>query len=110
MAREPFHGFGHNHLSKKQFYYFDNMEIAVLGWGSLVWEPKRRDARLRTKGYWYNDGPFLPIEYARISGNNELTLVIHPKARRVRTLWIYSLYHNLNGAIRNLQKREGIRL
>ena len=46
------------------------MKIAVLGWGSLIWDPKELDAN----NEWNNDGPFLPIEFARISNNGRLTL------------------------------------
>jgi hypothetical protein len=48
--------------------------IAVIGWGSLIWCP----GILRTKSRWHSDGPALPIEFARISGDNRLSLVIHP--------------------------------
>ena len=82
------------------------MKIAFLGWGSLIWDPRE----LKVKGWWKKDGPFLPIEYARISKDGRLTLVIHPKVKRVRTLWTYSSYNNIHKAIRNLRMREGIKL
>lgn len=81
------------------------MKIAVLGWGSLIWQPRK----LRIKGRWMNDGPHLPIEHARISNGKRLTLVLHPRVKRVRTLWAYSSYNNLQKAIRNLRKREEIK-
>ena len=63
--------------------------IACLGWGSLVWDP--RD--LPCRGGWHNDGPLLPIEFARASGGKKsdpaekITLVICPDRPRVRTYW-----------------------
>lgn len=80
------------------------MDIAFLGWGSLVWDKRE----LKIKGRWKFDGPFLPIEYARKSSRGRLTLVLHPGAKRVRTLWVYSVYNNNHKAIRNLRDREGI--
>ena len=80
------------------------MRIAVLGWGSLIWNP--RD--LRIAGGWQPDGPFLPIEFARISatGPPRLTLVLRQDADRVRTLWAQSALDKLDDAIKNLAKRE----
>lgn len=49
------------------------MAIAILGWGSLIWCP----GNLRIRGPWRHDGPVLPIEFARISADGRLTLVVH---------------------------------
>ncbi len=38
------------------------MKIAILGWGSLIWD--RRD--LQIAGDWQQGGPVLPIEFSRI--------------------------------------------
>ena len=76
--------------------------------GSLIPHLEKRGVRLRISGRWNKNGPFLPIEYARISSNGELTLVLHPGVRGVRTLWAYSAFQNLNKAIKNLRDREGI--
>ena len=48
------------------------MKIAILGWGSLIWNPRI----LKVAGDWTLDGPTLPIEFSRISDNDRLTLVI----------------------------------
>lgn len=40
-------------------------KIAVIGWGSLIWCPKG----LKIRDKWKNDGPKLPIEFARISSH-----------------------------------------
>ncbi|MFZ7137859.1 MAG: hypothetical protein ACOWW1_05525 [archaeon] len=78
------------------------MKIAVLGWGSLFWDPRM----LKMSGEWKNDGPCLPIEFARVSSFNRLTLVIHPGVPCVKTLWINSACEDLRDAIQNLADRE----
>ena len=81
------------------------MLIAVLGCGSLVWDPRC----LRVKKPWYEDGPWLPIEYARKSDDGRLTLVIFPQAAEVQTLWAESTYDTLTEARKNLRSREKTR-
>jgi|GEM_PF-173074 len=82
------------------------MRIAILGWGSLVWDPRE----LQVRGRWNDDGPLLPIEFARISSHGRLTLVLHSGVDNVRTLWAYSGYEDLNPARENLREREGTSL
>src|SRR5437870_1628490 len=82
----------------------DYMQIAVIGWGSLIWCP----GCLRIKSRWHCDGPALPIEFARISGDKRLTLVIHPGSPEEttpdqRTYWALSELENLTAARKNLQ-------
>jgi hypothetical protein len=78
------------------------MEIAFLGWGSLVWDPRG----LIIKGEWHNDGPFLPIEFMRLSSGGRITLVIHPDAEEVQTLWAYADFDDIDDARENLRARE----
>ena len=78
------------------------MEIAFLGWGSLIWDPND----LRIRGDWSNDGPFLPIEFMRLSAGGRMTLVIHPDAEDVQTLWVHADFEDLDDAIENLRARE----
>lgn len=54
----------------------------------------------------------MPIEFARISGDKRLTLVIHPGSPEEptpdqRTYWAFSELENLTAARKNLQAREG---
>ena len=81
------------------------MNIAFLGWGSLVWNP----GDLLVRGEWFKDGPFLPIEFCRQSDNGRLTLVISPRKPELRTLWALSSTAKLEEAIKSLQEREDLR-
>lgn len=81
------------------------MKIACLGWGSLIWNPKE----LLTKGEWFNDGPYLPIEFARKSNDGRLTLVITKDAEPIQTLWVLMNTENLEIAKRSLMVREDIK-
>ena len=78
------------------------MKIAFLGWGSLIWCP--RDLQIR--GEWHRDGPFLPVEFARISGDGRLTLVLYPNANSVQVRWAYAEVNSLDKAVGNLLQRE----
>jgi hypothetical protein len=78
------------------------MKIVFLGWGSLIWCP----CDLKIRGEWHRDGPCLPVEFARISENRRLTLVLYPDADRVQVLWAYAEVNNLDEAIESLRKRE----
>jgi hypothetical protein len=79
------------------------MQIAVIGWGSLIWCP----GSLQIKTKWHADGPPLPIEFARKSEDGRLTLVIHPCSRNVQTYWAMSAFDTLDKARKNLCEREG---
>ena len=81
------------------------MKTAILGWGSLIWQPKelKFDANIG----WKENGPVLPIEFARISKDGRLTLVITPNGTEVPTLYSVSCFDSLVLAVLNLKKREG---
>lgn len=79
------------------------MKIAILGWGSLIWDPRE----LEICGSWQKDGPLLPIEFARVSGDGRLTLVLDSKAVNVQTLWVLSSCTDLSKARKSLATREG---
>jgi len=80
--------------------------IACLAWGSLVWDTGEHPLPLRTK--WKNDGPELPIEFARISDsrNGALTLVLFPKVAPSKTLWAEMELKTISEAIGVLSHRE----
>jgi hypothetical protein len=79
------------------------MKIAVLGWGSLIWN----QAELKIiDNKWNKDGPILPIEFARISQDGRLTLVIKPNWKEVTTQYAVSAFEQLNQALENLMVRE----
>lgn len=80
------------------------MKIAILGWGSLIWEPK--DLNFDSSFGWRTDGPVLPIEFSRISNDGRLTLVITADGTNVPTLFTTSEAGSLQEAIRNLSQRE----
>src|SRR6266853_6170829 len=81
----------------------NHMQISVVGWGSLIWCP----GCLRIKSRWHSDGPALPIEFARISRDKRLTLVIQSGSPEQRTYWALSEFGDLKVARENLQAREG---
>lgn len=81
------------------------MRIAILGWGSLIWEPG--DLPLQTD--WIMGGPQLPLEFSRASTSRDgaLTLVIDPKnGTMVQTRYAISERSVLPEAIEDLRKRE----
>lgn len=78
------------------------MNIAIIGWGSLIWRPDT----LSMIGEWQKDGPFLPIEFARISRDNRLTLVLRKNSTPIQTLWCRSAFEDLDEARQNLGERE----
>lgn len=81
------------------------MKIAILGWGSLVWNPKL--LQYNTTFGWQNDGPMLPLEFSRISKDFRLTLVLEPTAKLVQSLYAISTNTTMEEAILNLAVREG---
>lgn len=80
------------------------MTIACLGWGSLIWDP--RDLPLA--GDWKNDGPELPLEFARQSADGRMTLVVVHHDEPVPTLWAPLAVSNLGAGIEALGMREGV--
>jgi hypothetical protein len=79
------------------------VKIAVLAWGSLVWDPRE----LRTAAAFAPNGPLLPIEFCRISSDGRLTLVIDKAVGDLcRTYSAPSVFTSLDTAIENLRERE----
>jgi len=84
------------------------MTIAILGWGSLIKEPRE----LPIEGEWQSDGPKLSIEFSRISRKGKragcLTLVIDETSQsEITTLYVLSTRNDLSKAIDDLRIREG---
>ncbi len=82
--------------------YDPSVRIAVVGWGSLIWHP----ASLRVSTRWRRDGPRLPVEFARISKDGRLTLVIRPGSEDQTTYWAVSELTALDEARNNVRARE----
>lgn len=80
------------------------MKIGIIAWGSLVYD---WGALKIENDKWFNDGPELPIEFARISKNKRLTLVIYPAFDKVKAHYSISTLSSISDAIKNLAEREG---
>lgn len=85
--------------------------IAILGWGSLIWEDRPEFDAWR--GYWCFDGPNLQLEFSRISKTRQgaLTLVIDRKhGTPCKVAYALSRRRNPEDAICDLRCREGTSL
>lgn len=85
------------------------MRIALLGWGSLIWEPGNLEGHMR--GGWKIGGPQLPLEFSRKSTKRKgaLTLVIDTEhGQRCSTRFITSARRKLDKAITDIKEREGV--
>jgi hypothetical protein len=81
--------------------------VALLGWGSLLWEGG--DAFDAAHGPWQYDGPYLKIEFSRVSTSRcgALTLVIDAEnGVPVCVAWCLSRRQTISEAIEDLSKRE----
>ena len=84
------------------------MKIAILGWGSLLWEGGEEFDRWH--GTWHEDGPILKLEFSRISEKRlgALTLVIDEQhGSPVTVAWCLSKRSRLEDAVCDLRCREG---
>ena len=82
--------------------------IAILGWGSLLWD-KRADFD-RWHDPWRDDGPLLKLEFSRISSSRKgaLTLVLDPcHGLPNKVAFAISRRSGLDEALADLQQREG---
>lgn len=80
--------------------------IAILGWGSLLWDAHPFDA---LHGSWQDDGPILKIEFSRISKSRSgaLTLVLDPVNGALNQVaYCLSKRSNLFQAVEDLKLRE----
>ena len=83
------------------------MKIAILGWGSLIWDQQELP---KVKGAWVKGGPALPIEFSRVSESRGgiLTLVIDPRnGIDAATKFAVSSRRDILDAVCDLRTREG---
>jgi len=79
------------------------MNFICLGWGSLIWDPQS----LPVIGTWSEDGPSLPLEFARESRDGRMTLVIVDDLPPIPTLWTRLAVASIEEAVQALLEREG---
>ncbi|WP_439213775.1 hypothetical protein [Duffyella gerundensis] len=80
------------------------MNIACLGWGSLIWKTEA----LPVEGSWLTDGPQVPIEFSRVSDGGELSTAICLNGATVPVLWARLATDSLPAACEALRQREQI--
>ena len=84
------------------------MDIAVIGYGSLIWDLD--DLAPKVTGAWQRGaGPAMPVEFARVSPkrNQALVLVIHEDVPAPSpTSYVMSTRGSLDAAIEDLAARE----
>ena len=87
------------------------MRIAILGWGSLLWDPHSDfDSQHNS---WQSDGPCLSLEFCRVSKSRKggLTLVLDTThGNSCRVAYAYSKRINPDDSICDLGCREGTSL
>src|SRR6266508_3620988 len=86
------------------------MRIAILAWGSLLWDKDQSKPFDRWHGPWQFDGPSLRLEFSRVSKSRlrALTLVLDSiNGSRCRVAWCLSKRDEPEDAICDLCCREG---
>lgn len=85
--------------------------IAILGWGSLLWDTRPKFLSFTDQcGLWQRGGPSLPLEFSRISKSRggALTLVIDPdNGTETIVSYCVSARTRSSDAIEDLRVREG---
>ena len=84
------------------------MNIAILGWGSLLWD--KRISFDEQHYDWKSDGPYLKLEFSRISKSRQgaLTLVLDAEnGNHCQVSYTLSKRLNPYEAIDDLRRREG---
>lgn len=85
-----------------------SLRIAILGWGSLLWEARTEFDQWH--GKWHPGGPTLRLEFSRVSKTRlgALTLVIDEKhGTPTSVVWCHSKRTSLEDAVCDLRCREG---
>jgi len=91
------------------------MKIAILGWGSLLWDSRPEFASFQKQHEsWKDDGPTLRLEFSRISSSRKgaLTLVLEtePNGTLCQVAYAASKRDNLDDVRCDLRYREGTEL
>ncbi|MGA2966961.1 MAG: hypothetical protein ABSD64_12170 [Terriglobales bacterium] len=83
------------------------IKIAILGWGSLLWEGGPEFDKWIEKP-WQYDGPKLKIEFSRVSESRHgaLTLVIDDHGSSTPVAWCLSKRAKLEDVVADLRCRE----
>lgn len=87
------------------------MNIAILGWGSLLWDKRPEFDEQHEE--WQFDGPSLKIEFSRVSKtrNGALTLVLDTKnGKECQVAYALSKRKTPDDAICDVRSREGTTL
>ena len=92
-------------ISEKTTAEDGKLRISILAWGSLVWD--RKDLAIGAD--FAPAGPWLPVEFCRVSRDGCLTLVIDEAfGAPCITYSALSTFDDLEAAIENLRIREGM--
>jgi hypothetical protein len=94
------------------------MSVVILGWGSLIWDPRGLAEHIvgadRGEAAWVPNGPVLPIEFSRVSGDHDeryLSLVVDADdGVAVRTRVATSTRRTVQETVEDLRRRERTKL
>lgn len=88
------------------FARYELMKIVCVAWGSLLWNLKG----FPIDGEWHADGPLIPLEYARHSDGEIVSLVIVDGVPHQPTFWAALALDSLDAAREALRAREDVRI
>jgi hypothetical protein len=99
-------------MDERDQYYSNassRRSLACIGYGSLIWNPGNLAPHLQHPDQWFADGPLLPVEFARESSRQRITLAIitNPTGYpNCATYWTTFNHDNINTARKQLADRE----